>query len=127
MSAELYLRTSVLLRNPGVGNRLAPSGAVATAAKQEQRSAGAALPWVDPEVAQHVLLQKSVAMDSHGGAVAACGALHFFRLCHGFLLPLGDFALLLNGFTVPDSSESGAMWFSCENPANFLRIWNRLR
>jgi hypothetical protein len=38
-----------------------------------------------------------------------------------------NFALLLNGFTVPDSSESGAMWFSCENPANFLRIWNRLR
>jgi len=38
-----------------------------------------------------------------------------------------NFAQSLNGITVPDSSESGAMWFSCEKPANIIRIWNHLR
>jgi hypothetical protein len=64
--------------------------AVATAAKQEQQPARAALPWEDSEMHQQALLQEAVAVDAHGRTFAASGTNNFVRPSHNFLLPLGE-------------------------------------
>jgi hypothetical protein len=66
-------------------HQLAPPRTGAAAAKQKHPSARTALPWIDPQMAQHALLQKAAALYAHGGAVLALGAYHFFGPCHDFL------------------------------------------
>jgi hypothetical protein len=56
-----------------------------TAAKQKPLSAYAALPRVYTKMNQNALLQKSIAVNAHGGVVPAFGADHFFSWCHGSL------------------------------------------
>jgi hypothetical protein len=61
---------------------------------QKNHPARAALPGVDPEIAQHIALPKAIAVDAHGNACAARGTSHFGRPDHG-CVSLRAFSLLV--------------------------------
>jgi hypothetical protein len=68
----------IAIRTTRVERWHAASGAVASAAKQEQQTAYAALPRIHSKMNQNALLQKTVSVDAHGRVVVAFGAAHFF-------------------------------------------------
>jgi hypothetical protein len=85
---------------------------MAAAAKEEDRSAGAALPGKDSKMAQDSALQEAAAVDPHGNRGFAGGAYHFTRRRHGSR-PSKESTTVPMG-SREDSTLSRPVWDRCE-------------
>jgi hypothetical protein len=58
---------------------------MASAAEEKDRATCAALPRIDPEVAQHLALEEAAAIDADRNACPAASTLHWLRGFHACL------------------------------------------